>query len=54
MKLGMQVGLGSANIISYGDPGPPPQKKGGTTPPISATSVVTKRLNVSKFHLVGK
>jgi len=32
MPLGMEVGLGSANIISYGDPGPPPKKKGAQHP----------------------
>ena len=53
MKLGVQAGLGPGHIVLDGDPASPPQR--GTAPPnFRSMSVVAKRLDGSRGHLVGK
>jgi len=52
MKLGMEVGLGPGDIVLDGDPAPIPKR--GTAPNLWPMSVVAKRLDESKFHLVGR
>jgi len=67
MKLGMQVGLGPGYIVLdgrkvglhpsdielNGDPAPPSQK-GGMSPNFRSMSIVHKRLDRSRCHLVGR
>ena len=54
MKLGMDVGLDPGHILLDGDPAPPP-KKGGHSPQFFLPmSVVAKRLDGSRCHLVGR
>jgi len=53
MKLGMEVGLGPSHIVLDGDPAPPPKKR-GTAPSFQAMSVVAKRLDRPRYHLVWK
>ena len=36
MPLGMEVGLGLGHIVLAGDPAPPLQRKGHSSPPFSA------------------
>jgi len=51
MKLGVQVGLGPGHIVLDGDPAPP--KKGHSSPPnFRPMSVVAKRRDGSRCHLV--
>ena len=52
MKLGVQVGLGPGHIVLDRDPAPLPIK--GHNPQFSDISVVTKWLDGSRCHLVGK
>ena len=56
MPLGMEVGLGLDDFVLDGDPAPSllPPKKRGAQPPIFGTSIVTKRLDASRCHLVWK
>jgi len=49
MPLGMEVGLSPGNFVVDGDPTPP--KKGGA-PNFRPTSIVVKRLHVSRCHSV--
>ena len=51
MALGMEVGLGPGHIVLDGDPAPLP-KKGPEPPPIFGPSIVAKRLDASRCHLV--
>jgi len=51
MKLGMEVGLDSGHIVLDGDPAPP---KRGTAPNFQPMSVVAKRLERSRCHLVRR
>jgi len=52
-KLGMQVGLGPGHIVLDGDPAPLPN--GAQPHPIfRPISVVTKWLDGSRYHLVGR
>jgi len=51
MALGMEVGLGPGHIVLDGDPAPLP-KKGTEPPPIFGPSIVAKRLDASRCHLV--
>jgi len=50
MKLGMQVCLGPGHTVLDGDPDPSP--KMGQSPNFLPTSIVTKRLDGSRCHLV--
>jgi len=51
MKLGMEVGLGAGQIVLDGDPAPP---KGAQPPNFRPMSVVAKRLDGSRCHLVWR
>jgi len=54
MSLGMEVGLGPDDFVFDGDPAPP-QKKGRSPPPnFWPMSVVAKRLDGSRCHLVRR
>ena len=50
MPPGMEVDLGPGDIVVDGDPAPPK----GTPHSFPAMSVVAKRLNGSRCHLVGR
>ena len=53
MALGMEVGLGPSHIVLDGDPAPLPKK--GTAPPnFRPMSVVAKRLDGLRWHLVWR
>jgi len=51
MPLGMEVGLGPGDTVLDGDLAAP-QK--GYSAPISSMSVVAKRLDGSRYHLVQR
>ena len=53
MALGMEVGLGPGHIVLDGDPAPLPKKR-GTAPNFWPMSVVAKRLDGSRCHLVRR
>ena len=53
MPLGRKVGLDPSNIVLDGDPAPPPQK-GGRASNFRPTSIVAKRLQGSRCHLVWR
>jgi len=52
MKIGTEVGLGPGHIVSDGDQIPLP--KGAQPPNFRPMSVVAKRLDGSRCHLVGR
>jgi len=52
MPLGMVVGLGQSDFVLDGDAAPTPKR--GTAPNFSPTSIVTKRLDTSGYHLVRR
>jgi len=52
MPLRRDVGLGPGHNVLDGDPAPPPQRC--TTPNFRSMSVVSKRLNASRCHLVRR
>jgi len=51
MPLGMEVGLSPGHTVLDGDPAPP---KGGTAPNFRPMSIVPKRLDGSRCHLVWR
>jgi len=51
MPLGMEVGLGPGHTVLDRDPAPP---KRGTVPNFRPMSIVAKRLNASRCHLVRR
>jgi len=53
MTLGMEIGLGPVHIVLDGDPAPPLQK-GGRAPNFCPVSIVAKRLDGSRCHLVQR
>jgi len=53
MPLGVEVGLGPGHIVLDGNPVPPPPK-GGATPNFRPMSIVAKRLDGSRWHLVQR
>ena len=53
VKLGVQVGLGSAHVVLDGDPALPPQKR-GKAPNFWPISVVPKWLHGSRCHLIWR
>jgi len=53
MPLGRKVGLVPSDIVLDGDPAPPPQK-GDRAPNFRSTSIVAKRLDGSRYHLVRR
>jgi len=52
MKLGLEVHFGPGHTVLDGDPAPVTQK--GTAPRIWPMSVMDKRLDGSKCHLVRR
>jgi len=54
MPLGMEVGLGPGDFVFDGDPAPPEKK--GTAPPRNfwPISIVAKRLDGSRCHLIQR
>jgi len=52
MPVGRQLGLDPGNIVLNGDPAPSPKR--GTTPNFRPMSVMAKRLDGLRCHLVGK
>jgi len=52
MKLGTKVGLDPGHIVLDGDPAPLPKRD--TTPNFRPMSVVVKRLDGLRWHLVGR
>ena len=51
MALGMEVGLGPGHIVLDADPATPPKKR-GHSPHFRPMSIVAKRLDASRCHLV--
>jgi len=54
MPLAKEVGLGAGYIVLDGDPAPLPPKKGTQAPTFWPMSVVAKRLDGSRCHLVRR
>jgi len=54
MALGMEVGLGPGHIVLHEDPAPLPKRGGGTTLNFLPISIVAKRLDASRCHLVWR
>jgi len=54
MSPGMKVGLGPGDFVFDGDPAPPPRKKGTAPPNFWPMSIVAKRLDGSRCHLVPR
>jgi len=52
MPLGTEVGLGQGCIVLDGDPAPP--KRGTAAPHFLPMSIVAKRLDGSRCHLVRR
>jgi len=53
MPLGMEVGLGPGHIVLDGDPALPPPTGGGA-PNFRPMSIMAKRLDGSRWHLVWR
>jgi len=53
MALGMEVGLDPGHIVQDGDPARPPPKS-GRAPDFRLFSIVAKRLDASRCHLVWR
>jgi len=54
MKLRVQVGLSPGHIVLDGEPGAPPLKGYSPPPNFQPMSVVAKRLDGSRCHLVWR
>jgi len=54
MPLGMEVGLGPDDFMFDGDPAPPPEKRAQPPPNFWPMSVVAKRLDGSRCHLLRR
>ena len=54
ISLGMEVGLSLGDTVLDGDPAPPPLKGHGTAPNFRPVSVVAKRLDDLRCHLVWR
>jgi len=52
MPVGMKVGLGPGHIALDGDRAPLPKR--GTAPNFRPISIVAKRLDGSRYHLVWR
>jgi len=52
MLLGREVGLGPSDIVLDGDPAPLPKR--GHTPNFRSMTIVAKRLDGSRCHLVWR
>jgi len=53
MNLGVEVDLGRGHIVLDGDPAPPPRKGHRPALTFRPISIVAKRLDGSRCHLVG-
>jgi len=49
----MEVGIGQGDFVLDGHPAPP-KGRGGRAPPIFGTSIVAKRFDGSRWHLVRR
>ena len=54
MPLGTEVGFGPADIVLDGDLAPPPQKGTQQPPTFRPMSIVAKRLDGPRFHLIWR
>ena len=54
MPLGMEVGLSPGDFVSDGDPAPLPKRGLASLPNFRPISIVAKRLNASRCHLVWR
>jgi len=55
LPLGMEVGLVPGDsVLDEDQASPPPKKKGDTAPNFWRMSIVAKRLDGSRCHLVGR
>ena len=54
MPLGMDVGLGPGDFVLDGDTAPLPKKAAEPLPQFWPISVVAKRLDASRCHLVWR
>jgi len=54
MAIGMEVGLGSGHIVPDGDTAPPPKKGAEPLPNFRPISIVAKRLDTSRCHLLWR
>ena len=54
MQLGMEVGLGSGDIVLDGDPAPPTERGTAASHTFQPMSIVAKRLVGSGYHLVRR
>ena len=54
MALGMEVGLGPGHTVLDGDPATLPKKGAELSPNFRPISIVAKRLDASKCHLVWR
>ena len=54
MSLGMEIGLGPGHIVLDGDPAPLLKKEAQPSPNCRPITVVTKRLDGLKRHLVWR
>ena len=52
MPLGMEVGLSPGSFVLDGDPAPPRKGGGAPLPNLWPISIVAKRLDTSRCHLV--
>jgi len=54
MPLGTMIGLSPGDSVLDGDPSPSPQRGGALSPNFRPISVVAKRLDASRCHLVWR
>ena len=54
MELGMEVGLGPGHIVLDGDPAPFPKKRRSPLHRFLTISIVAKRLDASRCHLLWR
>jgi len=54
MPLGMEVDLGPGKFVVYGDPAPLPKKWAESALNFQPISIVAKRLDASRCHLVWR
>jgi len=54
MALGMEVGLSAGDFVLDADPTPSPKRGGALLPNFRPISIVAKRLDASRSHLVWR